>query len=181
MADQAFKLQCACEQIHEVRPKQAGSTVHCSCGQRIEVPTLRALRQLPPVETPSDRHPRESVWSRQQGALFVLGFTTIIIAGSCAGWSVWRSSFLRTEPPKVQDLRYTLDIMTLNPGQSWEAWLGIRNIELGARGKPNFQSAREYALQLRIYCWVGVAFMAVGLALVVASFCMRNPHRPRAI
>lgn len=39
-----FRLRCTCDRILEVTARQAGSTIRCPCGERIEVPSLSCLK-----------------------------------------------------------------------------------------------------------------------------------------
>jgi hypothetical protein len=55
---------------------QAGQTVACSCGRPLEVPSVRALRQLEPV---AEEKVAAAAWNRRKGVVF-LGSAILAIA-----------------------------------------------------------------------------------------------------
>ena len=70
----------ACGNKNPVELAQAGQAVVCTCGKSVDVPSIRALRQLEAVDD-NVRPPR--AWSKRQGLLF-LGGTIAVIAGIAA-------------------------------------------------------------------------------------------------
>ena len=46
-----YKLTCpSCHEAMAVGPPQAGSSLTCHCGKQLEVPTFRAMRELPIID-----------------------------------------------------------------------------------------------------------------------------------
>ncbi len=77
---QQYLLPCPCGQTIPVEISQAGQLVTCvSCNEQIEVPTMREIRQLEPVESPADeRSPTE--WTTLRNLFFAGGFAITTIA-----------------------------------------------------------------------------------------------------
>lgn len=91
------QLPCPhCQTNLHVEPTQAGDSIDCpACGQRVPIPTLRDLRQLPRVE--ADRAtPHHSAPSRLGmgqrvafGTLGAIALVGLLISGFC--WVRWAS------------------------------------------------------------------------------------------
>ena len=179
MATKAYQLTCDCGQSHVVVLRQAGETLLCGCGQSIEIPTLRAMRHLSPMETEADlsarsRPPRS--WSRLQGSLFAGGLVVTLLSLVTLVYFCWMRSQLMTEPMKVEDVEFIRDIMQLTPTQSWDAWTqAFRDEELGARNKPFHEINREYSRRFLGMIIVSSIFLLLGLAALIASLLRSAP------
>jgi hypothetical protein len=66
----------ACGVKTPVELGQAGQTMMCSCGQPLEVPSVRALRQLEPV---AEEKVAAATWNRRKGLVF-LGSALLALA-----------------------------------------------------------------------------------------------------
>lgn len=77
-----FLLDCTCGERLPVEACQAGEEIACACGARLEVPTLRRLQQLEPVDQPESA----ATWTRGQGTLFVLGAVCLLVGGAVGTW-----------------------------------------------------------------------------------------------
>jgi len=79
------KLFCQqCGEVHLVETTLAGSTLRCSCGIEILVPTLREIVQLEDADEALSTQ-RRGRWTRQQGILFAIGVTLFFIGLCVAG------------------------------------------------------------------------------------------------
>ncbi|MCC7085481.1 MAG: hypothetical protein IT427_10780 [Pirellulales bacterium] len=78
-----YLLPCpACGQHQTVSAAQAGQSIRCACGQSIEIPTMRHLRQLQPaaeIDRPG------TTWNLRKGLLF-LGCAIMGLCAAVAGW-----------------------------------------------------------------------------------------------
>jgi hypothetical protein len=83
-----YILSCPkCQRDMPVESGQAGQMLHCACGQQVEVPTIRQLRQLRPAD---DEPAAVSRWNRRHGYRFVGGVITavaLVLAGYV--WLAW--------------------------------------------------------------------------------------------
>lgn len=173
MTAQAFQLRCECGESHRVVPRQAGETLVCRCGQAIEIPTLRAMRQLPPAASVREA-PRHS-WSRLQGSLFVGGLVVTLLAAATVANFTWKRSQLTTDPLKVEDFEFVRNIMYFTPTETWEAWTKVfRDQELGARNKPIHEVSREISRRYLGVIIAGSVSLVLGLAALVGSFVLRK-------
>src|SRR5262249_19447517 len=74
-ASMKYLLPCpACNSRLPVETGQAGQMIRCSCGNSVEVPSIRALRTLEPL---ADERPTAASWTRRKGSLFLGAATSI--------------------------------------------------------------------------------------------------------
>src|SRR5262245_23704231 len=68
-ASMKYLLPCpACNSRIPVETGQAGQTIRCTCGNSVEVPSIRGLRTLEPL---TDERPAAASWTRRKGLLFL--------------------------------------------------------------------------------------------------------------
>ncbi len=75
-----FLLCPACNAKIPVETSQAGQVIGCNCGQQIDVPSIRQLRQL---DTVDDQAVAPPAWNRRKGVLF-LGSAIMALAAVVA-------------------------------------------------------------------------------------------------
>lgn len=78
-----YLLSCpACGTQTPVETGQAGQILHCSCGNALDVPTIRNLHKLQPIVEEQSSAPQ---WTRRQGTVFLGGAVAIIaiVAAAC--------------------------------------------------------------------------------------------------
>jgi hypothetical protein len=84
-ASMKYLLPCpACNSPLPVETGQAGQTIRCTCGNSVEVPSIRGLRTLEPL---ADERPAASTWTKRKGLLFLgaaLSIGGLIAAGAVA-------------------------------------------------------------------------------------------------
>jgi hypothetical protein len=172
VTSQAYQLMCGCGRSHAVVSGQAGERLVCACGRKLEIPPLRQLRDLPPLDTPSA--PAERGWTRQQGILFASGLVvTLLSLATIAHFGRLRSR-LRTDPMKAEEFEFIRDIMQFTPTQTWEVWTEVfRDTELGARERPFHEINREYARWFLGVIMAGCVFLALGVSSLIASFRLK--------
>jgi len=169
-----YFLPCKCGQRLTVEPRQAGEIVVCQCGQSLEVPTLRQLKQLEPliVEDGSAR----SVWGVGQ-SLILLGMV-ILLSGVGLAYL-----FVR-EPPqnpfggKSPEIIHEM-AQNLPPRESWRMWILLRKIGLNPR---KHWAERHYLEKLAAYqvLWILlVPVFLVGAAFIVAGIVILQYRRKR--
>jgi hypothetical protein len=90
-----YLLPCSCGQKLTVSARQAGQSVTCSCGARLEVPTLRGLGGLEQAATPAVAARR---WGDRHRAVFVLVVISLVAAAG-AGLLAMRMPADPTPPP----------------------------------------------------------------------------------
>ena len=92
-----FLLLCACGEKHAVAKTQAGQELACKCGAKLEVPTIRKMEKLQPLDRPDDPTP----WSRGQGSLFVAGIFVLIAGTAATLWLIRQTPSLDLDDPQL--------------------------------------------------------------------------------
>jgi hypothetical protein len=96
-----YLLECKCGKRTAVNPSQAGRTVRCACGAKLDVPALRAMRRLPVVDHTDADAPQ--TWSVRQ-RLWTIGAVLILSAIGLAVYTRWIAP-----PPPNAAVKYALD------------------------------------------------------------------------
>jgi len=157
----SYWLPCRCGQQIRVSTAQAGETVACVCGERLEVPTLRGLRELVPAESDSTR--AGSAWENRHRSAFVCVLVAIASLG-LAGYLT-----LRLPPPPV--IVSAADIEDTLHNGSVEATMAIyQKLREGlAVNSPAGATQDLRALQL----WgIGIAAAVAVVALIAAAVAL---------
>jgi len=118
-----YLLTCRCGKNVPVEVGQAGGQVICSCGERLDVPTLRKLRHLP-VADATVSAPPSSTWGARQGIMTV----GIILAVVLAGIALWLRVSEPTVPvfdPAARGQSVDAALETMTPVQAWDLWINI--------------------------------------------------------
>ncbi len=161
-----YLLPCTCGRQVVVTPSEAGNRVTCSCGAVLDVPTLRAMRQLPVAETAAEAPAVPSPASRWNAAaaLVLLGAVVVLIG---VGLCVY---FWSHRPRPV-------DVDSLRPADTWYLWQQLRQMP---------RRTAQHDLWIRVHqvyrLWMTLAFavVALGGALVVVGFLLRKQPASRA-
>ena len=82
-----YLLPCTCGESIVVEVSQAGQRIPCKCGKTLEVPTMRAIRELAPAmeenaKAAVKQRPAQT-WSQTQGTVFGIG-ALLAVAGVAA-------------------------------------------------------------------------------------------------
>ena len=73
-----YLLPCSCGQSVEVEPGQAGQTVACACGERLIVPSMLQVKELP--SAPTQPKPKRAESDALRRTFFVLGIVLLFPA-----------------------------------------------------------------------------------------------------
>jgi hypothetical protein len=126
-----YLLKCSCGRSHRVQARQAGQSLDCSCGETIEVPTIRGLQKLKQVgAVHSETSPG---WGRREGLVFLGGI--VCLAGIVASAVLQgRKARLLEENAVVPFEQYDgleerihAQAERLSPAEAWSAWRGLRH------------------------------------------------------
>ena len=114
-----YLLPCSCGKSIAVSVSQAGDKVHCECGQELEVPTLRQLRELAPEQTDSTE---SASWGFRQGVI-TLGLILASLMAATSGW------FYATQPTPLQPFdasawteKVEEDLAVVDSPLAWSLW-----------------------------------------------------------
>jgi hypothetical protein len=167
-----FLLTCSCGLKHPVSLRQAGESIECPCGKRLDLPTLREIGKLPQAEEPSTSE-SAAPWTPLQGALFVAGAVAALVALAVAAYFGYRLAQLELhKPAPVSDLP---DARQLSFEGTWDLWtVAFRDRQLRGRQLPEYLGNRRIAAQWKWIILVAAAF-AVGGATCAAVAVWARP------
>jgi len=173
---QQYLLPCpACGAKTRVDTRQAGETVACQCGNKLNVPTLRGLRELERSDDAGPSAPAATKWSPLQGILFSLGLLAALIGGAMATrhFVIYRSLAEHTvDRTEEVDKDFSEIIDNLSLMQSLEAWDDLSKTGLSNELVPSWVAARQAsAYQTRAMTIWGI-IGGIGLAGVIAALVM---------
>lgn len=174
-----YRLNCPCGVVHSVSTSQAGQEIHCTCGNSLQVPTLRGLKELPPIDAPGaaqvpQRHADDA---RRPSILLGTMFALIFLSVPTAIFFGWQRMKLDTSLTQESDRQYAFaQLDAAGPLALSELWENYETHSLGSPSKPDFyliqQRARTLEMGTAIAC--GVALLA---AIVAAAVLVMQRER----
>lgn len=168
-----YLLTCSCGQATPVGPAQAGGTLQCSCGQTLNIPTLRGLRELPLAD---EANTATSDWSDLRGALFVGGVLIVLLGASLGGYFTYAASKIDTVDESTKlEARSIAAIDKLGVDEIYSIWKDVKKVQLEeAETSPHVKAMREFQWKSRA---AGVSFAAalLGLLGIIGSLVQGKP------
>ncbi len=170
---------------------QAGRSVRCTCGNSLDVPAMRLIRQLPVADAAvPPKFRRERSWSIGRSLLFACGLSLLVGGLVMAAYYQWGRANLDTEETTwdvlPEDLK-SIDAWTI--GQAWDTWREVRNEPIGPYTPPAFITYRYISAFWLTRVIRGLVIAGLGLLVLlsacVAGFVMgprarHTTHRPTA-
>jgi hypothetical protein len=155
-----------------VTVSQAGQSVLCHCGAKLEVPTLRGLRALAASDEAGARPAAATTWNNRHRALFVL-LLLLIASLSAAAFLFAR---LPEAQPDVSAADFRAQFAAQTPAQVYEMFQQLRSEPLTPpRGILEDPGAQRSFMLAEIAVAVGLAALSALAALVILA----RPSRPR--
>ncbi len=175
-----YLLPCSCGEQAEIDIGQAGQTIACQgCGNSLEVPTLRGIRQLKPAAAePTDADDRRQGWSRSQGALFAVGLGMLLLAVIGGTFLLIVRAQLVTTKPAIMDnahfeqevARFEEELAKMPVDIVYDMWQNeIEQSGIGTWQEPGYVSNRVIANTLTVMIYVAIALAVCGLGAAIVS------------
>jgi hypothetical protein len=157
-----YLLACACGREHAVETRQAGESIPCDCGTRLEVPTLRKLRELPLAgEVEAAAGP---AWGARQGAMtacLLVVAASLVVAAACR--------LTEVPLPTIDPVKYSASVdqlvSNMTPLEAWERWVDTYQ-PLATTGFEIYRHPASAAIQLNLDWHRWIEWVALGLAAV---------------
>jgi hypothetical protein len=177
-----YLLTCNCGKSLPVEVGQAGGQVVCTCGTTLDVPTLRMLRHLPPVQT--EKAKPAAAWSPRKGAIAVFLIAAGVLA-ALALWNRFREPELPPFHPQAQSEFVDRQLDQLKPVDAWKTWI-VAYRPLAETGFSPMRSPDEPRILAEIdhsrfmqAAMLGVAGVCVALAAITALWPSGKAKRGR--
>lgn len=168
-----YLLSCECGQSVPVVTSQAGQQVTCSCGKKLTVPSLRAIRQLPTANDSTADLP-SGTWGPTRGALFAIGAVMFLVGGVIAAHSWWTYSQAAAVQPSSQYFDESLAAIDgLTASEMLDTWHLVKEHGLEKPGTSIFAIWGGVARE-KLHTLVASSTVAlVGVLLAVISAVTR--------
>jgi hypothetical protein len=156
-----YLLPCRCGEKTAIETSQAGQQVRCRCGAALEVPTLRKIMAMEPLE-PGPGAATATAWgTRERVAL--LGVTGLVLALAL----VVVLMFQRPTMPRYPDPQ------SLTPAQSLILWQQLQQIGPDIGGLP---PQVEYRTQIASWWrWLILDGVLAGAGLITLAIALLLP------
>ena len=171
-----YLLKCQCGQPTPVTIAQAGETVTCGCGKKLQVPTLRGLRELEQETMPEPPHRGRAAWSPVQGYLYSAGILLAIGGIAFGAWQVVQ--YLRVKPYTVdQSVAVTesmnADVDDMQLMQTLDEWKHSLEHGLADDQTPEWIQAQKMSEGFRNSALIAFVIAGVGILGVAIAFVIR--------
>ncbi|MBX9790725.1 MAG: hypothetical protein K2Y37_17550 [Pirellulales bacterium] len=158
-----YQLPCTCGRMVLVERSQAGLAVICTCGAKLEVPTIGGLAHLESVETATSG----AAWTTQHG-LILIGVLVALVAGGAAVYRFIKLPRDLYGKASLDDFmqQKAAEIDRWTPGEVVEAWQQFRGgpyIEDPEEEKHYYAARAEYTR----WTWVLAVLAAAGVLFAV--------------
>ncbi|NLE38840.1 MAG: hypothetical protein GX621_12520 [Pirellulaceae bacterium] len=171
-----YLLPCECGVRIPVGRAQAGEVVLCSCGRRIEVPTLLRLQSLDTIEDDQPRRAAETSWGVGNG-LIVVGVAVTLIAAAGAVYFFLNRPARPDEQVSREELHESIDTMPL--ANTYRVWEYLRH-GLHRKRQINVDYQKEMkAYHIRLGVTLVVLAAAGGTTLVGGLALARSRRAAR--
>jgi hypothetical protein len=162
---QQYLIDCVCGKQLPVGVSQAGGAVTCECGAQLTVPTLGALRQLPPVQSsvPAKPTAADADWNAQRGGLFAGGVLAFLFGVILSAYGFYQASQIdiTDHSLKLQAAAFE-EFDRLQYAEVLDLWKDIRHIDIANTRKASHLLARENHRQYRNIGVGGLVIAVVG-------------------
>lgn len=165
-----YLLPCTCGKKLRVSSAQAGEELICECGARVQVPTMRGLRELQPAESvqPTGRRRRSSAWEDRHRVAFLL----VIAAIGCAALAGYLWSILPAYIPPPSEEQLAEGFEQSGP----RALVGaLKEFERGIAPSNAVYDPNQDVDRRLLRFGIGASAVTALAALVAAWFVARKP------
>ena len=164
-----YLLPCDCGRRTVVSTAQAGESIQCGCGARLDVPSMRGLRSLEPADGSRDAKGTDGWSDRHRGAfLLVLAAIAGLVAAGYLAWQLKPPPADERETPEAFESAWK----TASPGQVVEVFDELKKGLRLAPADPSEETKRRTLL------WgIGIALIGSTLALVAAGLVLKGGRR----
>lgn len=162
-----YLLTCQCGKQVPVEVGQAGERVTCSCGNELEVPTLRKLRHLPLAQPAATTKPTAAnKWNPKKGFIAAALILAALLAAGAA-WNRWKEPFVPQFDSVGRTKAVREGLAQMKPVEAWTLWVEVYR-PMATTGFGVFQHPHTEAIESAI---VQHRFLQKAL-LIAAAFCV---------
>ena len=171
-----YLLPCSCGRKTPVETRQAGETLVCGCGAKLDIPRLLELKKLEKTAVPTAEVRPSAVWGIGH-SLLVSG--VVILVGVVGLWFLVLR-FTPGDPFEGMTPDQTrAQFQKMSPLKTWETWMYFQQIGLNPRkDRMEREIEGQVAKRQMLLTYLGIA-AAGGIALTVAGIFIVRRKRPK--
>jgi hypothetical protein len=174
-----YLLPCSCGRNLQVDAGQAGLTVDCVCGAKLEVPTMRGLSMLEQVPEQSSGAIEDAApWGPRQGLMFLGGAILAVGLGVAAFFAARVPPSPSADPRELADLQQQVD--SIQPSQIFEIWQNQFRSGIGIPLTETHEMYQRLLTERRVRLTIALAVAGLGLALIAAGALYKREESSRA-
>jgi hypothetical protein len=185
-----YLLTCQCGAQHVVSNAQAGESISCSCGEQLEIPTLRGLKQLP-VHAPVDPETGEddssapgtsqspqtirggsksrAAWQGWRGPTMAILTAVMVVSAMFAAFYFWQRFLIDTSYTIEKLIEADRQLLAqADPIDLDQAWKDFAGYNLRQKRPPHFFVWNRYA-EHRVYQGTVASVIAAVSGLLAAA------------
>jgi uncharacterized protein YxeA len=171
-----YLLPCSCGQSVPVETRQAGGTVVCRCGQKLDIPRLLELKKLEKVVLEADRSGRGSSWGPGH-SISLIGVLILVVAGLFAVRLIQLGVTNPYERLTLEQIKTEFAKMT--PDVTWQTWNFYKQIGINPeKQRIDRVIEAEYEQRQMLLVYLGIAGF-VGLVITVSGVVLIMQKRKR--
>ena len=171
-----YLLPCNCGRKTPVETRQAGESIVCGCGAKLDIPRLLELKKLEKAATPTVEVKPSSVWGI--GHSLVLSGAVILVGVVVLWFLVLRSAYGDPFEGMTPD-QLRAEFQKMTPMDTWKTWLYFKQIGLNPRkDRMERELEGQFAQRQMLLTYLGIA-AAGGIALIIAGIFIARRKRPK--
>jgi hypothetical protein len=169
-----YLIPCSCGRKTPVETQQAGETVSCGCGAKLEIPRLLELKKLEKVVVSASQTKPSSVWGIGH-SLSLSGIVVLVVVMALWILVLKKAPGNPYEGMTPDQIRTHFQKMT--PVETWQWWLYFKQFGVNPH-KDYFERTLEglFAQRQMLLIYLGIA-ATVGVALIIAGILIARRKR----
>ncbi len=177
-----YLVPCSCGRKTPVETRQAGETIKCVCGAKLDIPRLLELKRLEKVAVPTNLPKPASAWGIGQ-SLVLSG--AVILAVVAVLWILVLKNEAGDPYAKMTPDQIRAHFQKMSPLETLYMWSYLKQNGLNPRKdylertlEGQFAQRKMHLLYLGIIAAAGVSLIAAGVYIIRGRSPKRTPSSP---
>jgi hypothetical protein len=169
-----YLVPCSCGRKVPIGSQQAGESIICECGVKLEIPRLLELKKLDKVIVQDTQSKPSFVWG--VGHSLILSGAVILVVVAVLCFLVLR--YGSSDPYGKTPDQIRAYFQKIPPTASWDSWLYFKQVGINPpKERIDRAMEGEYAKRQMHLTYLGIA-AAGGIALCIAGAFIVRRNRP---
>jgi hypothetical protein len=170
-----YLVPCTCGRKTPVESRQAGETIECDCGAKLEIPRLLELKKLEKAVVQAEPEKKPPPWGIGQGLVL---FSVVILIGVGVLW-MGALHFLPGNPYDMSPEWIRAHFQKMSPVETWETWRYFEQVGINPpKERIDRYFEGEYAKRQMLLMYLGIAAVG-GVALLASGIFLAARQRSK--